>query len=60
MNCPCCCCGKPDVRTQNGALFCHSCSENASEKTKEELFCAYVSRMASLQQDFKDWERKAA
>ena len=59
MNFPCCACGKCDVRTNAGALFCWGCHDTASDEQKDVLFSAYVSRMASLQQDFEEWEKAA-
>lgn len=59
MNLPCCACGKCDVRTNAGALFCWSCHDNASELAKDALFSAYVDRMSSLKQDIDKWERAA-
>ena len=59
MQLPCCACGECDSRTNNGGLFCHSCSENASELAKDMLFASYVSRMASLHHDLYEWEQAA-
>ena len=56
---PCCCCGKSDAKTNTGGIFCHGCSDNASEEQKEVLFGAFVARMASLQHDLDKWERAA-
>ena len=55
----CVCCGKDDAKTNAGGLFCHSCSDNASELAKDALFSAFVSRMAALQQDLDEWEKAA-